>query len=50
MTEALASLGNIASTALGVITGDPVLMCFFCGGLLGVGFTIIKQAKRSARN
>lgn len=50
MTEALTSLSELTTTALGIITGNPVLMCFFCGGLLGVGFTIIKQAKRSARN
>lgn len=50
MTEALTSLGELTTTALGIITGNAVLMCFFCGGLLGVGFKIISQAKRAAKH
>lgn len=45
----LENLSTIASSALTIVTGNPVLMVMFCGGLLGVGFKIIKQAKRAAK-
>lgn len=50
MTEALTQVGSLVTTAMGTITGNDVLMVLFCGGLLGVGFRIISQAKRAARN
>jgi len=50
MTDALTQIQSLVTTALGMITGNTVLMVFFCGGLLGVGFRIISQAKRAARN
>lgn len=50
MEQALTDLGGLVTTALGIITGNPVLMCFFCSGLLGVAFVLIKQAKRASRN
>ena len=49
MATALVEVGNLVTTAMGIITGNEVLMVLFCGGLLGVGFTIIKQAKQAAR-
>lgn len=49
MEAALTTLGTLTTTALSTITGNEVLMVMFCGGLLGVGFKIIKQAKRAAK-
>lgn len=48
MTESLVTIGTIATTAIGIITENPVLMVCFCGGLLGVGFKIIKQARSAS--
>lgn len=48
ITTALSSVQEIVTSALGIITGNPILMVMFCGGLLGVGFRAIKQAKRTA--
>jgi len=50
MATALSDISTIVTTALNILTANTVLMVFFCGGLLGVGFWIIKQAKRSARS
>lgn len=50
MTEALVQVSELVTTAMGVITGNEVLMVLFCGGLLGIGFKIISQAKRSAKS
>lgn len=50
MTEALTTLGTLATTAIGIVTGNEVLMVMFCGGLLGVGFKIVSQAKKASKN
>lgn len=50
MEAALTTIQTLVSSALSIITANTVLMVFFCGGLLGVGFRIIRQAKRAARN
>lgn len=49
LTEALAEITSLVSSAVGIITGNDILMILFCGGLLGVGFRIVSQAKRAAR-
>lgn len=49
LSTALTQVGNLVSTAMGIITGNEVLMVLFCGGLLGVGFKVISQAKRAAK-
>ncbi|MBQ8527251.1 MAG: hypothetical protein IJ429_02140 [Lachnospiraceae bacterium] len=45
----LADLGTIASQCMGIITENPILFTFFGGGLLGIGFKAISQAKRAAK-
>lgn len=50
MTEALANVSTLVTTAMGVITGNEVLMVLFCGGLLGVGFKVISQAKHASKS
>lgn len=49
MTTALTTISTLVTTALGIITGNDVLMVLFCGALLGVGFRVISQAKRAAK-
>lgn len=48
MSAALTEIGNLVSTAMDIITGNTVLMVAFCGGLVGVGFRIISQARRAS--
>lgn len=50
ISDALTQLTSLVSSALAMITGNTVLMVLFCGGLLGVAYRIISQAKRAARN
>lgn len=49
MAEALTQITEMVTTAVNIITGNPVLMVTFCGGLMGIAFKIIGQAKRSAK-
>ena len=49
MTSALTQIQSLVTTAIDIITGNEVLMVLFCGGLLGVGFRVIKSAKRTAK-
>ena len=49
LATALADLGTIVTQAMGIITGNPILFTFFCGGLLGIGFKAIRQAKKAAK-
>ncbi|MBD5105458.1 MAG: hypothetical protein HDT41_00465 [Lachnospiraceae bacterium] len=48
MSDALTDIGSLVTTAIGIITANNILMVCFCGGLLGIGFTIVRQAKRAA--
>ena len=43
MSEAIASLMEVATSVLTTVTGNPTLMVFFCAGLV---FTAIKVVKR----
>lgn len=49
LTTALSNIGTITTQAVNIITDNPVLFLFFCGGLLGIGFKVISQAKRTAK-
>lgn len=49
ITTALSTVSTLATNAIGIITGNDVLMVMFCGGLLGIGFRVIRQAKRAAK-
>ena len=49
VTEALTQITTLTSSALSLITDNSVLMIYFCGGLLGVGFAVIAWAKRAAK-
>ena len=49
LTSALSDVGTVVTQAVSIITGNTILMVMFAGGLLGVGFKAIKQAKRAAK-
>lgn len=49
LTTALANIGTIVTQCMTTITSNDVLFLFFCGGLLGIGFKAIRQAKRAAK-
>lgn len=47
MTTALTNVGSVVTAAIGIVTGNEILMTLFAGGLLGVGFKAIHWAKRA---
>lgn len=49
IATALSELGTIVTQCMGIITENPVLFVFFAGGLIGIGFKSIRQAKRAAK-
>lgn len=49
MTTALTNVGTVVTQAIGIITNNEILMTLFCGGLLGIGFRAIRQAKKAVR-
>ena len=49
VSTALTTLSTVFTSALGLITDNAVLMIFFASGLLGVGFGLIRSAKKAAR-
>lgn len=49
ISSALTEVGTIVTQAVNIITGNSVLFVIFCGGLLGIGFRVIKQAKKAAK-
>ena len=49
MTTALTNVGTVVTQAIGIITGNDILMTLFAGGLLGIGFRAIHWAKKAVR-
>lgn len=49
MTTALSNVGTVVTQAIGIVTGNEILMTLFAGGLLGIGFKAIHWAKRAVR-
>lgn len=47
ISSALTTVTSVFSSAMSIITGNTVLMVFFAAGLLGVGFRLIRKARRS---
>lgn len=46
LSTGFSGLSTLVSNAFSTITGTTVLAACFCAGLLGVGFRVIRQAKR----
>ena len=49
MSAALTNVGTVVTQAIGIVTGNDILMTLFAGGLLGIGFRAIHWAKRAVR-
>lgn len=48
VTDALGTLTEVFSSALGLITSNPIMLIFFASGLLGIGFGLVRRARRAA--
>ena len=47
VSDALTTVTSVFSSAMSIITGNPVLMVFFAAGLLGVGFRLVRKARKA---
>ena len=45
MTEAVTSIMGVVSTVMTTITGNAVLMTFFCASIVGVAIGIFKRLR-----
>lgn len=45
MTEAITSIMGVVSTVMTTITGNSVLMTFFCASIVGVAIGIVKRLR-----
>lgn len=45
MTEAVTSIMGVVSTVMTTITGNAVLMTFFCASIVGVAIGIVKKLR-----
>lgn len=49
LASALTNVGSVVTSAIGIITGNEILMVLFAGGILAVGFKAIKWARRAVK-
>ena len=47
VSDALTTVTSVFTSAMSIITGNPVLMVFFAAGLLGVGFRLVRKARKA---
>lgn len=47
ISSALTTVGSVFTSAMDIVTGNAVLMVFFASGLLGIGFRLIRKARKS---
>ena len=45
MTTAVTSFMDVVSTVMTTITGNPILMAFFCAGIVGIAIGVVKQLR-----
>ena len=45
MTDAVTSIMGVVSTVMTTITGNAVLMTFFCASIVGVAIGIVKKLR-----
>ena len=45
MTDAVTSLMGVVSTVMTTITGNAVLMTFFCAGIIGIAIAVVKKLR-----
>lgn len=49
ITSGVATLLDIATDCVEFITGNNLLLLFLAGGLIPIGFSIFRKAKKAAR-
>ena len=47
MANAVEDIFTVASSALTVVTGNTVLMTFFCAGIVGIGIGVVRKLKHA---
>lgn len=45
MTSAINNIMTVVSNVITTVAGNPVLMTFFCAGLVGVAIGLVKRLK-----
>ncbi len=45
MTQAVTDVMGVVSTVMTTITGNAVLMAFFCAGIIGVAIGVVKRLR-----
>lgn len=45
LTSAVSTLTNMATSVLTLITGNPILLVFFCAPILGVVIVVVKKLR-----
>lgn len=49
ITSALSTISSAASSVMTFITGNELMMVLFCSSIVGLAFSFIRKAKRTAR-
>ena len=45
LTEAVSSIMSVVTTVMTTITGNTILLTFFCAGIVGVAIGIVKRLR-----
>lgn len=45
MTTAVGSLMEVVSTVMTTITGNSILLTFFCAGIVGISIGVVKKLR-----
>lgn len=45
MTTAVGSLMDVVSTVMTTITGNSILLTFFCAGIVGIAIGVVKKLR-----
>ncbi len=45
MTSAVGSLMEVVSTVMTTITGNSILLTFFCAGIVGIAIGVVKNLR-----
>lgn len=45
MTTAVGSLMEVVSTVMTTITGNSILLTFFCAGIVGIAIGVVKKLR-----
>lgn len=49
ISSALTDFTSVLTSVIGVVTGNPILLTMFAGGLLAVGAKVFKKIKNASK-